>query len=80
MNYVSRLEFQDGKRKRGTQKYHGRGTVHSHSLDYTQNTGAIGLEKKLSATVPFAADPMLRGLLFGEEPSAWDDTEQKVLL
>ena len=29
-------EIQDGKRKQKTQKYHGRGTCHSHSLDFLQ--------------------------------------------
>lgn len=37
VSHVTRLEFQDGKRKLASQKYHGRGTVHSHSLDFLEN-------------------------------------------
>ena len=49
---VTRLEFQDGKRKIAKQAYHGRGTTHSHSLDFLDNVKLIGLEQKLSAHVP----------------------------
>ena len=91
---VTRLEFQDGKRKQGTQKYHGRGTVHSHSLDFLKNMEAIGLDKKLSAHVPEKKDNrVLRGLVLDgqldrrssgvpirEEPSAFDPETDRVLL
>ncbi|CAE7433851.1 unnamed protein product, partial [Symbiodinium sp. CCMP2592] len=94
LNFVSRLEFQDGKRKTGTQRYHGRGAVHSHSLDYLENVGAVRLHEKLSASVPQQAEAVItRGIVLDsqldrnnskvdirEEPSAWDDAEQKVLL
>lgn len=94
VGHVTRLEFQDGKRKRATQKYHGRGTVHSHSLDYLENVEAIGLEHKLGATVPAQdAEPFLHGLVMDsqcdykdsklpvrEEPSAWDPETKKALL
>ena len=92
--HVTRLEFQDGKRKRATQKYHGRGTTHSHSLDFLENVRAIGLERKLSASIPPAdTQPFLHGLVrdsqqdykdsklpVREEESAWDEEEQKLLL
>ena len=92
--HVTRLEFQDGKRKQATQKYHGRGTVHSHSLDFLENIPAIGLERKLQATVPAkAAHPFLHGLVMDsqcdykdsklsvrEEPSTYDTENQRVLL
>ena len=92
--HVTRLEFQDGKRKQATQKYHGRGTVHSHSLDFLENIPAIGLEHKLQATVPAkAAAPFLHGLVMDsqldykdsklpvrEEPSAYDIESHRVLL
>jgi len=52
MAHVTRLEFQDGKRKQASQRYHGRGTVHCHSLDFLENVEAIGLENKLQATIP----------------------------
>ena len=32
VNFFSRLEFQDGSRKKGTQKYHGSGRPHLHCL------------------------------------------------
>ena len=47
VNFVIRLEFQDGKRKRyvnmeeaATQFYHGRGTVHLHMLLWLENAEA----------------------------------------
>ena len=92
-NFCSRLEFQDGKRKTGTQRYHGRGTCHSHSLDFLQNVDKIQLETKMAATIPPEEDALLRGLVLDgqqdrtrsnvaprEEPSAWDDDNQRVLL
>ena len=93
VNGFTRLEFQDGKRKRGTQRYHGRGTVHSHSLDYLDNQQAVKLEAKVSATVPGEEEPLLRGLVLDsqldwkesgwplrEEPSRWDAASNRVLL
>jgi ASC-1-like (ASCH) protein len=93
-NNVVRLEFQDGKRKTGTQKYHGKGTVHSHSLEFLKNVAQIGLEQKMSATLPAEdEEPVLRGLVLDgqkdrldsklpirEEASAWDPATEKVLL
>lgn len=84
--HVTRLEFQDGKRKQASQRYHCRGTTHSHSLDFLENVPAIGLEKKLQATVPEKeAEPFLHGLVLDSqqdykdsklpvraEASAWD--------
>lgn len=76
VNYFQRLEFQDGKRKLPTQAYHGSGRVHVHSLDYLQNVGAIGLEEKMSATVPGEDQPALRGYMLGRphgrSDSGWD--------
>ena len=94
VGHVTRLEFQDGKRKRASQKYHGRGTVRSHSLDFLENVAAIGLEHKLQATVPPKdAEPFMHGLVLDsqcdykdsklpirEEPSAYDPVAEKVLL
>ena len=91
---VTRLEFQDGKRKLATQSYHGRGTTHSHSLDFLQNMGSIGLEKKISASIPAAeTNAFMHGLVMDsqcdrkdskrpirEEPSAWDPVAGKLLL
>ena len=52
VNFVGRLEFQDGKRKEATQDYHGRGAVHLHGLIFANTIGPMRLETKLSATVP----------------------------
>ena len=92
--HVTRLEFQDGKRKQASQRYHGRGTVHSHSLDFLENVEAIGLENKIQATIPpKETEPFLHGLVMDsqqdykdsklpvrEEPSAWDPEARAVAL
>ena len=93
MNFFSRIEFQDGKRKRGTQRYHGSGRPHSHSLDFLENVEDIMLEEKMAATVPPETEPLLRGVVLDsqldyresgwpvrEEPSAWDAEGGCVLL
>ena len=91
---VTRLEFQDGKRKKVTKSYHGRGTTHSHSLDFLQNVKAIGLEHKMSAHVPSKKKhPLLHGLVMDGQrdrtssklpirtsSSKWDKVAEKVLL
>lgn len=93
-NHVTRLEFQDGKRKLPSQSYHGKGTVHSHSLDFLQNIAAICLENKVSASIPpKETEPFMHGLVMDsqrdrkdsklpvrEEGSKWDDKLQKLLL
>ena len=94
VNFCSRLEFQDGKRKRGTQKYHGSGRVHSHSVDFLENMEAIQLHTNMSASIPDAdLDPMLHGIVLDsqkdwtrsgvpvrEDPSTWDAEADKALL
>ena len=68
LNFASRLEFQDGKRKPGTQKYHGRGTTHSHTLDFLTNVEAIDLPSKISASLPPESEPLTRALVKGCQP------------
>ena len=93
VNFCSRLEFQDGKRKPKGQQYHGRGTVHSHSLDFLENKAAIKLETKIAAVEPLEEEPLLRGIVLDsqqdrarsqvairEEPSVWDDDAGRVRL
>ena len=84
--HVTRLEFQDGKRKVASQRYHGRGTVHSHSLDFLHCVDRIGLEDKVAATIPDKdRQPLLHGIVLDSqqdykdskvpvrnEPSAWN--------
>ena len=93
-NHVTRLEFQDGKRKLPSQPYHGKGTVHSHSLDFLQNMASIGLERKISASIPsLEENRFLHGLVMDsqrdrkdskrpirEEASVWDNAKQMLLL
>ena len=54
--WVARLEFQDGKRKRGqyrdAQFYHGRGTVHVHILLWLRNMQDMDLASKIRADLP----------------------------
>ena len=90
--HVTRLEFQDGKRKQASQRYHGRGTVHSHSLDFLQTVDCIGLEEKLAATIPEKeSQPLLHGIVLDSqqdykdsklpvrtEPSAWNPETETV--
>ena len=92
--HVTRLEFQDGKRKPATQRYHGRGTVHSHSLDFLQCVDRIGLEEKVAATIPDKeGQPLLHGIVLDSqqdykdsklpirnEPSAWNPETEMVEL
>lgn len=66
--HVTRLEFQDGKRKAATQRYHGRGTVHSHSLDFLQCVDRVGLEDKVAATIPDKdRQPLLHGIVLDSQ-------------
>lgn len=92
--HVTRLEFQDGKRKQTSQRYHGCGTTHSHSLDFLENIEAIGLEHKLHATIPpKETEPFLHGLVRDSQrdykdskvpvrakPSAWNPETGSVAL
>ena len=79
VNYFQRLEYQDGKRKLPTQDYHGSGRVHLHSLDYLENVEQVGLEEKMSATVPGEDEPALRGYMLGRphgrSDSGWEVEE-----
>ena len=78
--HVTRLEFQDGKRKRGTQSYHGRGTVHSHSLDFLDNLEAIHLERKIKATVPDKeAEPFMHGVVMDSQRDYKDSSPQPLM-
>ena len=73
VSHVTRLEFQDGKRKLASQKYHGRGTVHSHSLDFLGNMDQIGLETKISASIPCReTEPFLHAVVLDSQPDHKD--------
>jgi len=69
ITYFGRFEFQDGKRKEGTQKYHGSGRPHLHLLVWLQHVEAIQLENQLSATVGAeddCTDPFTSGYVTGD--------------
>ena len=64
VNFVGRLEFQDGKRREVTQDYHGRAAVHLHGLVFAEEVGPAQLHTKVVAVVPPEGDP-LRGYVLG---------------
>ena len=68
VNWFARLEFQDGRRKAPTQKYHGRGAVHLHGLFFMKNCAHVDLETKLQATTTGLEEPLL-GFVAGSQPS-----------
>ena len=84
INYFTRLEFQDGRRKKGTQKYHGSGRVHAHVLLWMRNLDVAEIHEDISCTLP-SEEPM-RNYVKGsqldcdrqskwpvhEGPSIWD--------
>ena len=49
--YFARIEYQDGSRKRGTQKYHGSGRPHVHALFWVKDMEAASLVLQLNATM-----------------------------
>ena len=69
--WVARLEFQDGKRKRGQfrepQAYHGRGTVHVHILLWLDNMESMSLSEDIRADLPTESEPELRDLVRGSQ-------------
>ena len=68
MNFVGRLEFQDGKRKEASQDYHGRGAVHLHGLVFAESIASMDLHDKFSAAAPPEGHP-LRGLALDGQTS-----------
>ena len=92
--FFFRLEYQDGKRKKATQAYHGSGRVHCHSLNYLEKPERIGLQHKVAATVPPDEQVALKGYMLGRphtagaetgwpvrhEESVWDDDKLQLRL
>ena len=62
INYFARIEFQDGKRKRGNPNarmpYHGSGRPHVHFLVWLQNVEAIQLPGVVCASLPEDNSPL----------------------
>ena len=57
---MARLEFQDGKRKRGVHRdpqfYHGRGTLHIHILLWLEKMQDMELASSIRADLPKSSD------------------------
>ena len=73
VNFFFRLEFQDGQRKLPTQRYHGSGGVHCHSLNFGGHFGRARLAEQMMATVPADDQPTLKGYMLGR-PHGRDDS------
>ena len=66
INFVGRLEFQDGKRREVTQDYHGRAAVHLHGLVFAEEVQPSQLHNKIQAVVPPEGDPLRGYVLDGQ--------------
>eukprot|EP00971_Amphidinium_carterae_P144005 2853588-Amphidinium_carterae.4 len=76
VNFLSRLEFQDGKRREVTQDYHGRGSVHLHCLIFAETVGPMHLENKLSASIPEEGHPLRGHVLDGQAGRTGSETDK----
>ena len=50
--YMTRIEFQDGTRKKEAQDYHGTGRPHLHSIIFSEFLHTLRLDKIASAHIP----------------------------
>ncbi|CAE7258069.1 PIF1 [Symbiodinium sp. CCMP2592] len=66
VNFVGRLEFQDGKRREISQDYHGRAAVHLHGLVFAEEIGPSQLHTKICGTVPPEGDSLRGYVLDGQ--------------
>ena len=88
-HFFTRLEFQDGSKKPGTQRYHGSGRPHLHVLFWLDNPERVDWERCALAECPSAErSPDLAAFAQGsqqdrsgesrwpiwERPSCWDST------
>lgn len=55
VQFFTRLEFQDGSRKAGTQRYHGSGRPHAHALFWVRDVRVAVLEDAVAATLDWPA-------------------------
>ena len=76
-HWVARLEFQDGKRKRGAGKdplfYHGSGRPHVHILLWLDDLLAVDIGETVKAVVPGEDEAELRDLVLGSQLD-WHDS------
>ena len=66
----TRIEFQDGSRKKGRFRYKGSGRPHAHVLFFAEGLGRAKLEELVSARLPPDEDSAIRGKA---ACSQWDD-------
>jgi hypothetical protein len=52
ITFFTRVEFQDGSRKEGTQRYEGSGRPHLHVLLWSDSLDKAELEKHVAASIP----------------------------
>ena len=69
--WVARLEFQDGKRKRGVHRdprfYHGRGTPHVHVLLWLDQVQHAEIASNIRADLPHPDDAEMLDLVLGSQ-------------
>ena len=93
--FFTRVEYQDGSRKEGTQRYHGSGRPHIHALFWLRDMGTACLENVMAATEDLGPDmeavaAFVRGSQrdrggdsgwpVHEGPSAYDEDAEKLQL
>ena len=93
-HFFTRLEFQDGSKKAGTQRYHGSGRPHLHVLFWLDCPEQIDWEQRALAECPADNAPNLAGFVRGsqedregesrwpvcEERSKWDPAADRLQL
>ena len=65
VRFFLRLEYQDGSKKQGTQKYHGSGRPHIHALFWIDDVVKAKLHAAISATMP--DEEVLAGYVAGSQ-------------
>ena len=66
INFFTRIEFQDGSKKPGTQRYHGSGRPHVHALFWVRDLAQLDFAGVAAATLDLSGDqealiPYVRG-------------------
>ena len=56
IGFFTRIEYQDGARKEGTQRYHGSGRPHVHALFWLRDMAAARLDTGAAATMDLGDD------------------------
>ena len=68
LNFFTRIEYQDGSKKEGTQRYHGSGRPHVHALFWLKDKAAARLEDSTAATLDLpAGQEALQALVKGSQ-------------